>query len=98
MDFASFEASLSQPVPPAGLSRPLKALWQLGRGAWDEAHRIAQEDEADPTCAWVHAHLHRVEGDLQNARYWYRRAGRPAAERDHGAEWRAIVSELLRHG
>jgi hypothetical protein len=45
-------------------------------GSWDEAHAIVQRDEADPTAAWIHAVLHKIEGDLGNARYWYRRAGR----------------------
>ena len=45
-------------------------------GSWDEAHEIVQRDEADPTAAWIHAVLHKIEGDLGNARYWYRRAGR----------------------
>ena len=90
-----FEASLAGDAPPAGLTRPLLALWHAARGEWDRAHEIAQEDEADPVRAWVHAHLHRVEGDLGNARYWYRRAGRAAAEGDLAAERRAMVGELL---
>ena len=95
LDLAGFEASLADRAPPDGLGRPLRALWHQGKGDWNEAHGVVQEDESDPTCAWVHAHLHRVEGDLANARYWYRRAGRPAADGDQRGEWRAIVSELL---
>jgi hypothetical protein len=98
MDLAGFEASLAEGTPPEGLGRPLRALWHLSKGDWNEAHAVVQEDEADPTCAWVHAHLHRVEGDLSNARYWYRRAGRPAADGDQRAEWRAIVTALLPRG
>jgi hypothetical protein len=91
---ADFEASLAAEAPPPGLARPLRALWHAARGEWDRAHAVAQEDEADPACAWVHAHLHRVEGDLANARYWYRRAGRPEARGDHAAERRAIAAAL----
>ena len=81
-DLASFEASLASDSPPASLSRPLLALWHLAKGDWNRAHGVAQEDEVDRECAWVHAHLHRVEGDLGNAGYWYRRAGRPVATGD----------------
>jgi len=55
---------------------PLRALWLAGRGEWEQAHEIAQSDE-NLDGAWVHAYLHRVEGDTSNANYWYRRAGRP---------------------
>ena len=65
----------------------LRAIDLAAAGSWDEAHAIVQRDEADPTAAWIHAVLHKIEGDLGNARYWYRRAGRmdhvddePAAE------------------
>jgi hypothetical protein len=94
-DLASFERSLADSSPPAGLSRPLLALWHLAKGDWDRAHGVAQVDEADPDCAWVHALLHRAEGDHGNARYWYRRAGRPSATGDLAAERRAITAELL---
>lgn len=95
MDMAAFEGSLEDAEPPAGLSKPLQALWQEAKGAWDEAHNLAQADKG-PTGAWVHAYLHRVEGDLRNAGYWYRRAGRPAAsEQALRDEWRTIATALL---
>jgi hypothetical protein len=94
----SFQASLASDAPPSGLTRPLRALWHAARGEWDRAHGLVQEDEADPACAWVHAHLHRVEGDLGNARYWYRRAGRPEARSDHAAERRVILVALAAGG
>lgn len=72
---------------------PLAALWHAHRGDWDKAHALVQ-DEAGPDAAWVHAHLHRVEGDAGNAGYWYRRAGRPAASGDLDAE-RAAIAEAL---
>ncbi len=72
----------------------LRALWLAGRGEWEQAHEVAQaEDDRDG--AWVHAYLHRVEGDAANARYWYRQAGRPPQGGDFNDEWKTIVMELL---
>ena len=69
---SDFRASLADAAPAPGLEPPLAALWWAAKGQWDEAHKIVQdEDTAD--AAWVHAYLHRVEGDLGNARYWYGR-------------------------
>lgn len=90
-----FEASLADLAPPAGLTRPLIALWHAGRDEWERAHELAQAAEGEPAHDWVHAHLHRVEGDAGNAGYWYRRAGRPMASGDTRAEWRAIVRAML---
>ncbi|SNT41981.1 hypothetical protein SAMN05421770_11313 [Granulicella rosea] len=73
----------------------LRALWLAGRGDWGPAHEIAQADDSREG-AWVHAYLHRMEGDAANAGYWYRRAGRPAQTGNLHAEWEAIVEELLR--
>jgi hypothetical protein len=95
MDLAGFRASLDAAAPPSGLSMALRALWHAGRGDWEGAHRIVQEDESDPVNAWVHAHLHRQEGDLGNAGYWYRRAGQPVATGTIEAEWQAITEALL---
>jgi hypothetical protein len=89
-----FRASLSAERPPAGLSPPLEALWWAGKDMWDEAHALVQ-NEPGAEGAWVHAHLHRVEGDRANAAYWYRRAGRPVASGGIEEEWRAIASALL---
>ena len=94
MDLTSFERSLEGAAPPVELSKALQALWQEAKGAWDEAHTLAQEDKG-AAGAWVHAYLHRVEGDLRNAGYWYRRAGRPASEQALRDEWRAIATALL---
>ena len=95
MDLAAFTTSLADNAPPAGLSPPLRALWHAARGEWDAAHAIAQRSEGDPAHDWVHAHLHRVEGDVGNAAYWYRRAGRPMPPGDLAAERTAIVVALL---
>jgi len=73
----------------------LRAIDLALAGRWDEAHRIVQEDEADPTAAWVHAVLHKIEGDAANARYWYRRAGRlDCVDHESGAELQAIRDTL----
>ena len=72
----------------------LQALWFAGRGDWELAHEIAQADDSREA-AWVHAYLHREEGDTSNAAYWYRRAGRPAYTGDLRTEWETIVRELL---
>jgi hypothetical protein len=94
---AEFKASLSGAGPAPGLDAPLAALWWAGKGKWEEAHRIAQ-NEATADGAWVHAYLHRVEGDLGNADYWYRQAGKPVAAGPLEAEWERIAAELLREG
>ncbi len=94
MDLASFKQSLDRDAPPAGLERALAALWREAKGDWDEAHRLAQaQDDADG--AWVHAYLHRVEGDLPNAGYWYRRAGKPPSSAPLKQEWAEIAGALL---
>ena len=82
------------PEPPDGLSPALRALWHLARGEWDAAHACAQSQPGREG-AWVHAHLHRVEGDLANAGYWYRRAERPPADSPLDEEWEEIASTLL---
>ena len=95
MDLATFTASLADSTPPSALSAPLGALWHAARGERDEAHAIAQQREGDPAHDWVHAHLHRVEGDLGNAGYWYRRAGKPMPTGDLASEREAIIAALL---
>ena len=90
----AFQRSLSQAAPPAALSTPFAALWWAKKGDWDKAHRLVM-DEASAQAAWVHAYLHRVEGDLGNAQYWYARAGKKPASGELDAEWAAIVQALL---
>jgi hypothetical protein len=94
MNLAVFRASLREPEPPAGLSVALQALWRDGRGEFDSAHALAQSDEGR-VGDWVHAYLHRKEGDASNAAYWYRRAGRPFCHDPLEAEWEAIAIALL---
>ena len=93
MDIEQFEASLSGEAPP--LSPPLLAMWHASRDEWDAAHRIVQA-EKDADAAWVHAWLHRLQGDLGNARYWYRRAERAESEQTPEQERSTIIAALLR--
>ena len=91
---ADFKSSLSGAAPAPDISPPLAALWWAAKGDWTRAHEIVQ-DENGVDAAWVHAYLHRVEGDLGNAGYWYRRAGKPVASDPVEAEWERVVSALL---
>jgi len=90
----TYNRSLSQAAPPRALGAPLAALWWAKKGNWDRAHKLVQ-DEMSQDAAWVHAYLHRVEGDAGNAGYWYRQARRPTASGELDAEWTAIVEALL---
>ena len=94
MNAADLKASLAGAAPPGGLAGPLEGLWWAAKGDWDRAHRIVQDDESRDA-AWVHAYLHRVEGDLPNAGYWYRTAGQPVVRGTLEAEWNAIAAALL---
>lgn len=91
---AAFRASLTADAPPPGLPLQLQALWWSGKGRWERAHELAQNAE-NGDGAWVHAHLHRIEGDLANAAYWYRRAGQDLRSASIDTEWRAISAEML---
>ncbi|WP_029075357.1 hypothetical protein [Kaistia adipata] len=93
-DIAGFRASLVGTRPPEGLAAPLAALWHLEKGDWEAAHALVQDD-ASRAGAWVHAHIHRIEGDDWNARYWYGRAGQPAGEGDLDRERAAILFALM---
>lgn len=97
MNIDRFRASLTDDSPPPGLTDPARALWHAGRDEWDRAHDIAQDDPT-PAGAWVHAYLHRVEGDLWNADYWYRRAGRERPRGTTEEEWGALAGVLLGEG
>ena len=94
MTLSEFKRSLTKAKPPADIAPALAALWWAGKDNWDKAHAIVM-DEGGKHCAWVHAYLHRVEGDLGNARYWYREAGRPVQTKPVAAEWDAIADTLL---
>ncbi len=84
----------SSDEPFTELSVELQALWWAKKGAWEKAHDLAQEagtKEGD----WVHAYLHRVEGDLSNASYWYARAGKTVSSIELSKEWNEIVRALF---
>jgi hypothetical protein len=91
---AAFRQSLSKRKPPE-CAPALRALWWAAKDDWNAAHAIVMAHD-DAECAWVHAHLHRVEGDLDNARYWYRHAGKRPATGALDAEREAIIAALLR--
>lgn len=94
MNFEAFHQSLAQPGPPAILSVYLKALWLDGHGDWHAAHDLVNDLE-DSTACWVHAYLHRKEGDIGNADYWYRRSGKKRPDISLAEEWESIVKDLL---
>lgn len=89
-----FIRSLDDAAPPPSAPPMLRAIWQGLRGDWDAAHELAQARD-DAQGAWVHAWLHRIEGDFGNADYWYRRADRPAQRGDIRDEGLAIAQALL---
>jgi hypothetical protein len=95
MTLDEFRESLTATEPPAGLTPALAGLWWDGKGDWKRAHEAAQQDEGLDG-SWVHAYLHRKEGDQSNAAYWYGRAGKPVCREPLDAEWLAIVRSLLR--
>ena len=97
MDLAAFRASLAAAAPPDGLGPAPQALWWDAKGDWDRAHALAQADEGGAG-DWVHAYLHRKQGDAGNAGYWYRRAGKPASRASLAEEWAAIAAALLGGG
>ncbi len=91
MNLEAFKTVVSCPVA----SLPLQALWHDSHGDWERAHALCQEAKS---CDgdWVHAYLHRKEGDASNAGYWYARAGRPLPSASLEAEWTVIVSAFLK--
>jgi len=95
MGAEKFLGSRSDVAPPSNMSVAQQALWWAGKGAWERAHDCVQQREGDPDCALVHAYLHRVEGDLANAAYWYRRVGRPVVTGLLKAEWDALIRQIL---
>lgn len=94
MSIEEFLKSVAGESAPAGLGRELVALWWDKKGDWEKAHDEAQA-AGSPDGDWVHAYLHRKEGDVGNARYWYSRAGKPFFERSLEAEWKSIAECLL---
>jgi hypothetical protein len=94
MSIQEFNATLSRSVPPTHLNALLQALWHDAKGDWEAAHNLAQ-DVHSAQGSWVHAYLHRKEGDPGNASYWYHRANKPMSQKSLKDEWTEIVSALL---
>jgi hypothetical protein len=95
MNFEAFKTSLAREDPPAELGPALAGLWWDAKGDWTKAHESAQQDEG-PAGAWVHAYLHRKEGDASNAAYWYSRAGKRPSQAAFDREWSEIITSLLK--
>ena len=95
MKLSEFLNSIESDLEPlVHWSAELKALWWLKKGDWGKAHDLAQEAQTDQG-DWIHAHLHRMEGDHGNASYWYSRANKPHFRGDLTTEWNEIVIALL---
>jgi len=90
-----FMDTIKNNQPPDGINTPLKGLWWDGKGDWDQAHKIVQDDNS-PEASWVHAYLHRKEGSIGNAAYWYSRVGQDMSTLDSKKEWEQIVEALLK--
>ena len=94
MQFNEFNTSLTNTDPPDTLNPYALALWYDAKGNWEKAHTIIQDIE-DSTASWIHAYLHRKEGDAGNAGYWYRLAGKKMPANDLKNEWEEIVKAVL---
>ena len=94
MTYNDFQQSIATQSPPDGLSETLVSLWWDKKGDWEKAHAIAQEIATVQGSA-VHGYLHREEGVLWNADYWYSRAGRKRPRVSLEEEWRMLVEEML---
>lgn len=94
MDLDAFKATFEQDQPPKSWPPTLQSLWYDGKDNWHDAHEIAQ-DIPGSAGAWIHAYLHRKEGDLWNADYWYRQAGKKRPDKSLSDEWSAMVEYFL---
>ena len=94
MTLDEFCRSVKRAEAPDSVAGPLAALWWAAKGDWDRAHALVMDDDTREA-AWVHAYLHRVEGDQENAGYWYRRAAVAAATTSLDDEWKHISTALL---
>ena len=94
MDISSFKESLSAEEPPQNVTVYVNALWYDATGDWDKAHTLIQ-DINDRDASWIHAYLHRKEGDTGNAGYWYSRAGKQMPYLTLEKEWEQIATALL---
>ena len=95
MTLTEFKTTLGNKVPPPGISNDLLALWLDAKGNWNRAHEIVQKSGSH-TSNWIHAYLHRKEGDLSNAGYWYRRIGRHSPQQSLTEEWEVLADYVLK--
>ncbi|MEZ2414036.1 hypothetical protein ACA086_03670 [Muriicola sp. E247] len=93
-DTKEFEFSLDADQPPLNWPKTLQSLWWDAKGDWDKAHDIVDQLNT-PEATWIHAYLHRKEGDLWNAGYWYNRAGRPKSSKSLKEEFAEILDHIL---
>jgi hypothetical protein len=94
MTLQDFKNSLTRNSPPQNIKSVLESLWYDGKNNWEKAHNIAQEIHT-PSGSWVHAYLHRKEGDIANASYWYHMANKPLPSMALDKEWESLVSAFL---
>lgn len=93
MDLKKFTQMLEENIEPVISSKYLLLHWYDYKGNWDKAHQIVQ-DIPDSNAAWIHAYLHRKEGDLSNAGYWYSRAGKKSPKTSLNEEWKILVKHF----
>ena len=94
MKLQEFKDSIRNPIPPKSLSKNLLALWHDSNDNWDEAHNIVQGTSGFDG-DWIHAYLHRKEGDLSNASYWYSKVGKTRPNISLAEEWEELANYLL---
>lgn len=94
MDFQTFKQSVNNTTPPPNISVYLLALWYDANNNWDKAHALVDSFN-DAAACWIHAYLHRKEGDIENANYWYSKANKKKPDFSLEQEWEIIVKALL---
>jgi len=94
MKYNDFIKSLKEKLPPNNISATMESMWHIKKGDWDIAHKIAQDITSDMG-SWIHAHLHRIEGDKFNAEYWYRRANKTPFNIKLDDEANQIIMHIL---
>jgi hypothetical protein len=94
MTFEEFKETIDDSIPPKKISQNLLALWSDATGDWHKAHDIVQKTSGNDG-DWIHAYLHRKEGDLSNASYWYSRIGKSRPNTSLNQEWEELVRHLI---
>lgn len=93
-DFAEFQIALQNKAPDHNWPEVLKALWYDAKGDWQRAHELV-DPSSEPMAKWIHAYLHRKEGDEWNAGYWYRLAGKKFSKMALEEEWQTLVEKII---